>query len=100
MQGAAELLRDSAKNLSGNVDRIVPDRQYIGNLEQAQMMIQQLQMQLEQMAAMTPEQVDFQRDDSGAVTGASMKKPKNMLPDGSQAGGRESNYVSSRPNNQ
>ena len=98
MQGAAELLRDSAKNLSGNVDRIVPDRQYIGNLEQAQMMIQQLQMQLEQMAAMTPEQVDFQRDDSGAVTGASMKKPKNMLPDGSQAGGRESNYVSSRPN--
>lgn len=100
MQGAAELLRDSAKNLSGNVDRIVPDRQYIGNLEQAQMMIQQLQMQLQQMAAMTPEQVEFQRDGSGAVTGASMKKPKNMLPDGSQVGGRESNYVSSRPNNQ
>ena len=100
MQGAAELLRDSAKNLSGNVDRIVPDRQYIGNLEQAQQMIQQLQMQLQQMAAMAPEQMEFQRDGSGAVTGASMTKPKNMLPDGSQAGGRESNFISSRPNAQ
>jgi hypothetical protein len=99
MQGIAELMRDLASNLSGNVDRIVPDRKYISNLEQAQQMIQQMQMQIEQMASMAPEQVEFQRDESGAVTGASMKKPKNMLPDASQVGGRESNFISSRPNN-
>lgn len=99
MGGIAELLRDSAKNLSGNVDRIVPDRKYIGNLEQAMQQIQQMQQQMAQMAQVIqqmPEQVDFQRDPSGAVTGAQKVNPKNMLPDGTQVGGRESNMISSR----
>lgn len=94
MQGAAELLREQAKSLSGNVDRIVPDRKYIGALEQAQMQIQQLMQMLQQM----PEQTTFERDQNGAVTGAKKVNPRNALPDGSKQGGRESNYISSRPN--
>jgi outer membrane protein TolC len=73
------------------VDRIVPDRQYIGNLEQAQQMIQQLQMQLQQIMGQAMPQPP------GQGTPAQLE-PKNMLPDASQVGGRESNYVSSRPN--
>ena len=46
MNGTAELLRDSAKNLSGNVDRIVPDRQELSVVQQQQQTISQLQEQL------------------------------------------------------
>ena len=46
MDGTAELLRDQAKNLSGNVDRIVPDRQQLSVVQQQQQTIAQLQEQL------------------------------------------------------
>jgi hypothetical protein len=101
MGGIAELLRDSAKNLSGNVDRIIPDRDYIGALEQAQQqmaMMQQQMMQMAQALQSMPEQMSIERDQNGAVTSMKKHNPKNMLPDGSQVGGRESNLISSRPN--
>ena len=66
------------------------------------MVAQQAQMQQMMMQAqMQPEteNVEFQRDEAGAVTGAIRKKPRQLLPDGSQVGGRESNFISSRPNN-
>ena len=89
MDGAAELLRDAAKNLSGNVDRIVPDRQQIGTIQQQQQLITQLQQQLQMIAG------EMQAQGPAPQGG---QQPKNMLPDGSQVGGRESNYMSPRPN--
>lgn len=90
MSGAAELLRDAAKNLNGNVDRIVPDRQQLSVMEQQQQVIAQLQQQLTQLVA-------------GAGQGGGQATPaapdsQNILPDGSQTGGRESNFMSARPN--
>ena len=89
MDGAAELLRDAARNLNGNVDRIVPDRQQISTMEQQQQMIQQLQMQLEQITGV------MNQAQQGSLA---EQQPKNMLADGSQVGGRESNMMSPRPN--
>lgn len=89
MDGAAELLRDAAMNLNTNPDRIVPDRQKISTMQQQAQVIAQLQQQL----AMLTGQADAQ----GQPQGQPMQ-PKNMLPDGSQVGGRESNMVSARPN--
>jgi hypothetical protein len=94
MNGLAELLRDSAKNLSGNVDRIVPDRKQISITEQQTQMIQQLQQQLQMLMGQAP-------GAPGAPNAAPQQpdmQPKNMLPDGSQVGGRESNMISPRPN--
>jgi len=95
MDGTAELLRDQAKNLSGNTDRIVPDRQQLSVVQQQQQTITQLQQQLAQImgelqnGGMPPEMA------GGMTQGPA---PKNMLPDGSQVGGRESNMMSPRPN--
>lgn len=95
MDGTAELLRDQAKNLSGNVDRIVPDRQQLSVVQQQQQTIAQLQEQLAmimgemQNAGMAP------TAPGGMTQGPA---PKNMLPDGSQVGGREGNMMSPRPN--
>lgn len=89
MDGAAELLRDAARNLNGNVDRIVPDRQQISTIQQQQQIIAQLQEQLQMMAG--------QAQVEGAPNAPQMQS-KNMLPDGSQVGGRESNIMSPRPN--
>ena len=89
MSGVAELMRDAARNLNGNVDRIVPERQQISTMEQQQQVIQQLQQQLMAMAgAMQPEGQGTPPNPESA----------NLLPDGSQVGGRESNFVSPRPN--
>lgn len=91
MDGAAELLRDAARNLSGNVDRIVPDREQISTIQQQQNIIAQLQEQLQMLAG--------QMEAVGAQGGSPAKpQSKNMLPDGSQVGGRESNIMSPRPN--
>ena len=93
MDGAAELLREQAKNLSGNVDRIVPDRKQISTIQQQQQIIAQLQEQLAMIAG--------QMQQGGAPGGQGMTSspaPKNMLPDGSQVGGREGNTMSPRPN--
>ena len=91
MNVTAELLRDSAKNLSGNVDRIVPDRKELAVVQQQQQQIAQLQEQL----AMIVGEMENAGVAPGMTQGAA---PKNMLPDGSQVGGRESNMMSARPN--
>lgn len=85
--GTAELLRDAAKMLDLSVDSIVPSKEAIAQMVAQQQQQQEMMMQ----AAMNPEleQVNFQRDENGAVTGATKKKPKQLLPDGSQSGGRE-----------
>jgi hypothetical protein len=91
MNGTAELLRDSAKNLSGNVDRIVPDRQELSVVQQQQQTIAQLQEQLAMIMG--------EMQNAGAAPGMTQgAAPKNMLPDGSQVGGREGNMMSPRPN--
>jgi hypothetical protein len=94
MKGTAELLRDSAKNLSGNVDKIVPDGKQMSTMEQQQQVIAQLQQQLQmimQQAGINPEAPPGQGP-------APAPQGRNILPDGSQVGGRESNTVSPRPN--
>jgi hypothetical protein len=91
MNGTAELLRDSAKNLSGNVDRIVPDRKELAVVQQQQQQIAQLQEQLAMIMG--------EMQNAGAAPGMTQgAAPKNMLPDGSQVGGREGNMMSARPN--
>lgn len=94
MDGAAELLRDQAKHLSGNVDRIVPDRQQVSVIQQQQQMIAQLQQQIAMITGIGPDGKPLPQP-PGMVQGPA---PKNMLPDGSQVGGREGNFVSPRPN--
>lgn len=88
MDGAAELLREAATNLNTNPDRIVPDRQRMTQMQQQQQVIQQLQQQLAMMSG----EMQQAGPDGQPV------EPKNMLADGSQVGGRESNFVSPRPN--
>jgi len=93
MNGTAELLRDAARNLSGNVDRIVPDRPTVDIIQQQQETILQLQQQIATFMGAAQEAMQG----AGAAPGA-QQQPKNMLPDGSQVGGRESNFMSPRPN--
>jgi hypothetical protein len=89
MDGAAELLREQARNLSGNVSRIVPDRPTLTAMQNLQQQNAQLQEQLAMIAG------ELQGGAPGATQGPA---PKNMLPDGSQVGGREGNMISARPN--
>lgn len=95
LDGTAELLRDAAKNLSGNVGRIVPDRQQLSVIQQQGQLIQQLQQQLQTFMGAAQEAMG---EAGGPQGGPPQMQPKNMLPDGSQVGGRESNFVSPRPN--
>jgi hypothetical protein len=95
MDGTAELLRDQAKNLSGNVDRIVPSRQQLSVVEQQQQTIAQRQ---EQLAMIMGEMQNAGVAPAGPGGMTQGPAPKNMLPDGSQVGGRESNMTSPRPN--
>jgi len=91
--GTAELLRENAKLLDVNPDRLVPTREELQQRLQQQALLQmqmQMQMQAEQGALPGPEQ-----GPQGAVPG---KKPAPTLPDGSRQGGRDSNNVSPRPN--
>jgi hypothetical protein len=93
MDGAAELLREQARNLSGNVNRIVPDRPTLTAMQTLQQQNAQLQEQLAMIAN--------ELQGGGAPGGQGMTQgpsPKNMLPDGSQVGGREGNMMSARPN--
>jgi hypothetical protein len=95
MDGAAELLRDQAKHLSGNIDRIVPDRKQIGTIQQQQQMIAELQQQIATIMGVGPDGKPLPQGPGGMTQGPA---PKNMLPDGSQVGGREGNMMSARPN--
>lgn len=91
MDGAAELLREQARSLAGNVDRIVPNRPTVTAMQQLQQQNAALQQQIDAMLGAAQEAM-------AAPGGAPQPAPKNMLPDGSQVGGRESNFVSPRPN--
>jgi len=73
--GTAELLRDLASNLNTNIDRLVPSRE---ELQRQQEMAQQQAMMQQQMIA--------------------AQESANLQEDGSQQGGRESNYISAKPN--
>lgn len=90
MDGAAELLREQARNLSGNVNRIVPDRPTLTAMQTLQQQNAQLQEQLAMIAN--------ELQGGGAPGMTQGAAPKNMLPDGSQVGGREGNMMSPRPN--
>ena len=82
LPGTAELMRDLAGNLNSNIDRLVPSRedvekqQQIQQQQQQQQMIMQQQMQQQQMAA---------------------EEAKMLQEDGTEMGGRQDNYISSRP---
>jgi hypothetical protein len=94
LPGAAALLRDAAKQLDMPADKVVPSEQSIAQMIADQRAQQQAALQ----QSMQPEyeKIDFQKDASGAVTGATKMKPKGMLPDGSPAGGRDANIVRNR----
>ena len=85
LPGAAELLRENAKLLDVNSERIVPSREDL----EAQMLQQQQQQAM--MAAMMGQPV-------GPAGAASGQKPAPLLADGSREGGRDSNNASPRPN--
>ena len=79
LPGTAELMRDLAGNLNGNIDRLVPSRE---DVEKQQQMAQQqqqmmMQMQQEQMAA---------------------EEAANLQEDGTEMGGRQDNFMAQRPN--
>jgi hypothetical protein len=120
--GTAELLRDHAKLLDMNVDKIVPTREALEaqQKEQAAQQAQALQL------AMQPETetVEFFRNDNGEVVGGQKIKPrvpqlpgmpqssgggglslpkptaKDTLPDGQPAGGRAQNQIVNRVSGQ
>jgi hypothetical protein len=70
-------MRDLAGNLNANVDRLVPTRE---DIQKQQEMAQQQQIMMMQQQQIAAEQAAM------------------LQADGSQQGGRESNYMSSRPN--
>ena len=80
--GAAELLRDAAKNLNMNVDRIVPDRGQLTTIQEQQQLISQLQQQLQLVEGATQQAMQGQP-----------AAPRATLPDGSPAGGRDGNTM-------
>lgn len=93
MDGAAELLREQARNLSGNPDRIVPNRPVLTAMQNLQ---QQNAMLTEQLAMLTGA---MQQGGAPGAPGMTQgQAPRNILPDGSQVGGREGNFISPRPN--
>lgn len=99
--GAAELLRENAKLLDVNPDRLVPTREELQQrLQQAAMLAQaqaemQMQMQQLQLQQMQAPEAAAGQAPQGAVP---RQKPAPTLPDGSRQGGRDSNNVSPRPN--
>jgi hypothetical protein len=79
LPGTAELMRDLAGNLNGNIDRLVPSREDVEKQQQIAQQQQQIMMQLqqEQMAA---------------------EQAANLQEDGTEMGGRQDNFMAQRPN--
>lgn len=94
--GIAELLRAQANLLDLNVDNLVPTRDTLMQQQkQAEQQAQQAQ-QMQQQAMMDPqyENVQFEKDNNGAVTGAKKVRSREMLPGNTApAGGRDSSLV-------
>ncbi|MFZ1539684.1 MAG: hypothetical protein WAT23_20165 [Chromatiaceae bacterium] len=96
--GAAELLRENAKLLDVNPDRLVPTREELQQRMQQQAELEQMQMQMQmqaQMQQLQQGQVPPEAQGQGMTQGPA---PAPTLPDGSRQGGRDSNSVSPRPN--
>jgi hypothetical protein len=91
INGAAELLRDAARTLNSNVDDIVPDAPTLNTIQQQQAIIDQLQQEIMAMAGQMAPQGQGQGTPPAPQSA-------NILPDGSQVGGRETNFISPRPN--
>lgn len=112
--GTAALLRDAAKQLDLTVDAIVPSREAIE--EMLAQKAQQAQMQQQAMLQPSQETIEFAKDETGAVIGATKKKfinpamgnqgstfslpqppaPKALQPDGTPQGGREGSLMVNR----
>ena len=94
--GIAELLRAQANLLDLNVDNLVPTRDTLMQQQkQAEQQAQQAQ-QAQQQAMMDPqyENVQFEKDNNGAVTGAKKVRSREMLPGNTApAGGRDHSLV-------
>lgn len=72
-RGRAAILREVARGLEMNVDEIIPSED---ELEMQQKMQQKMQ---EMQAGMPQEQMDIQRDDSGAMTGIAVRRAGNNV---------------------
>lgn len=86
--GAAELLRENARLLDVNPERIVPSRE-------------QLQQQLAMQAQQQQQQMQMQMAHEQQIAqGGTPAKPTSAptQPDGSREGGRDANFTSPRPN--
>lgn len=120
--GTAELLRENARLLDVNVDRIVPSREKLEKQMADAQAQQQAMLQAQQQAAAQPErqQISYDVGPDGAVTGATVvkypnpvlgskggglslprppvpkAKVKGTLPDGSVAGGRQHSLMVNR----
>jgi hypothetical protein len=82
LPGTAELMRDLAGNLNSNIDRLVPSREDVEKKQQQQqMMMQQQQMMQQQM-----QQQQMAEQEAA-----------NLQEDGTEMGGRQDNYLASRP---
>ena len=79
LPGTAELMRDLAGNLNSNIDRLVPSREDIEKQQQIQQQQQQQQMMMQQQQQMAAEEA------------------ANLQEDGTEMGGRQDNYLASRP---
>jgi len=94
--GIAELLRAQATLLDLNVDNLVPTRDTLMQQQkQAEQQAQQAQ-QMQQQAMMDPqyENVQFEKDNNGAVTGTKKVRSREMLPGNTApAGGRDSSLI-------
>jgi len=82
LPGTAELMRDLAGNLNSNVDRLVPSREDVEKKQQQQQLMQQQQMMMQQQ---------MQQQQMAAQEAA------NLQEDGTEMGGRQDNYLASRP---
>lgn len=81
MPGVAELLRDAAGHLNfANIDRVVPSREQVEQMQAQQQAMQQEMLQQQMM---------MQQAQGGS---------KNLQADGSEQGGRAVNFMSPRPN--
>lgn len=85
--GTAELLRDAAKNLNMNVDRVVPDRGQLTTIEEQQALIQQLQQQLMMLQGQMPQQ------GAPGMQQQAQVQQRPTLPDGSPQGGMDGNSM-------
>lgn len=72
-KGRAAILREVAKGLEMDVDHIIPSEDELDMQQKMQQRLQEMQM------GMPQEQMDIQRDDSGAMTGIAVRRAGNNV---------------------